>query len=273
MNSRLTVIGAAFFAAGVFGQVTTAPSHYGSFTGFGNINYPGVGHAPTMIYPNIFNSSFPSRLGGTVRGYSRSPVAGSARGVAHPGGHSRQVIVPVPIVVGGGYYPYDAPPAGYAPLGQTSMGFTPMGYAPAGYADPGAVPMPQQQPVTPPVVIINQSYRPEQVSPVVRDYSEADLPPAGSGGLRSYDAPVRPMPEPSEARPARKTVSEEKPTIYLIAFRDHTILPALAYWVEGDTLNYITEQGTPNRASLSLIDKAFSRQLNGERSVEFSLPD
>ena len=57
----------------------------------------------------------------------------------------------------------------------------------------------QQQPVTPPVVIINQSYRPETANPAVRDYSDADLPPA----VRSYDAPVRPMPEPSDL-PARK---------------------------------------------------------------------
>ena len=75
--------------------------------------------------------------------------------------------------------------------------------------------------------------------------------------------------------PARRVRSadDDKATIYLIAFKDHTILPSLAYWVEGDTLNYITEQGTPNRASLSLIDRDFSKQLNRERHIEFSLPE
>ncbi len=129
-------------------------------------------------------------------------------------------------------------------------------------------PQEQQQPVTPPVVIINQSYRPEAVNPVVRDYSDADLPPT----VRSYDAPVRPMPEPSDLKKTSR-VDEQQATIYLIAFKDHTIFPALAYWIDGDTLNYITQQGTHNRASLSLIDKAFSKQLNRERSVEFSLPE
>jgi hypothetical protein len=42
--------------------------------------------------------------------------------------------------------------------------------------------------------------------------------------------------------------------------------------MEGDTLNYVTQQGTPNRASIDLIDKPFSRQLNRERNVEFNLP-
>ncbi len=248
MTRRLPVLFAAVFSVGAFGQLATAPSHYGSFTGFGNINYPGVGHAPNVIYPSIFNTpSFPSRLGSAGRG---GPYYGGVRPSAHPS-HTRQVIVPVPIVVGGGYYPYDSSSAGYT----------------TGYADAAPV---AQQPVTPPVVIINQSYRPEHVNPVVRDYSDADLPPP-SGELRSYEAPVQ-KDAPQAARRAQP-VDDDKPTIYLIAFRDHTILPALAYWVEGDTLNYITEKGTPNRATLSLIDKAFSRQLNSERSVEFSLPD
>jgi hypothetical protein len=60
--------------------------------------------------------------------------------------------------------------------------------------------------------------------------------------------------------------------LYLLAFKDHTILAALAYWVEGDTLNYVTESGVPNRVSLALIDKDFSKELNKQRSVEFNLP-
>jgi hypothetical protein len=84
---------------------------------------------------------------------------------------------------------------------------------------------------------------------------------------------VHPFPDPNE--PKQETAArppDQAPTIYLIAFKDHTILPALAYWVEGDTLNYVTENGVPNRASLALIDKDFSKQLNSERSVEFNLP-
>ena len=50
------------------------------------------------------------------------------------------------------------------------------------------------------------------------------------------------------------------------------IFPAIAYWVEGDTLNYITVQGAKNSVSLDLVDRDFSKQINKERKVEFGLP-
>jgi hypothetical protein len=120
-------------------------------------------------------------------------------------------------------------------------------------------------------VIINQGYRPETPNPVLRDYSDAQLPePETHRSMRTYDAPVHPTPDPKER--AAALAESERPTIFLIAFRDHTILPALAYWVEGDTLNYISKEGQPNRASLALVDRDFSRQLNRERKVDFNLP-
>jgi len=60
--------------------------------------------------------------------------------------------------------------------------------------------------------------------------------------------------------------------MFLIAMKDHTIFPAIAYWVEGDTLNYITVQGAKNSVSLDLVDRDFSKQINKERKVEFGLP-
>lgn len=242
MNSFLRLGLIAIFASAMYAQVRTPPSQYGSPTGFGSVLYPGTGHAPTVTYPTLAGTATPVRPGGNgVRGYVAPPP------IAHPA-HGRRVVVPYPVYVGGyyggGYYTgFDAPPPGYQ--------------------DPQYA----AQPVAPPVVIINQAYRPDTVNPVVRDYSDTPLP---EPGLRSYQAPVHPMPDPSEER-ARRAESE-RPTIYLIAFKDHTILPALAYWMEGDTLNYVTQNGTPNRASLDLIDRDFSKQLNRERNVEFTLP-
>jgi hypothetical protein len=54
--------------------------------------------------------------------------------------------------------------------------------------------------------------------------------------------------------------------------QDHTIHPVIAYWVQGDTLNYISVDGVPNHVSLALVDRNFSRQLNAERQVPFALP-
>ena len=58
----------------------------------------------------------------------------------------------------------------------------------------------------------------------------------------------------------------------LIAMQDHSIVAAIGYWVEGDTLNYITQDGNQNRVSMALVDRDFSKQLNDERHVEFKLP-
>jgi len=226
----------AVLATAAFGQRTTAPNRYGSTTGFGSVLYPGTGTAPKLRLPQ-----FPGGFGVGPRN-----AGGIAPRVNHPS-HGRRVVVPYPVFVGGGYY----------------GGFD-GGYGPAPYSEPQYGPQAPQQP---PVVIINQAYRPERASPVVHDYSYEPLP---EPTLRRYEAPVHPTPDPKE-RAAQKAESE-RPTIYLIAFKDHTILPALAYWMEGDTLHYVTKEGTPNRASIELVDRDFSRQLNRERQVEFNLP-
>jgi hypothetical protein len=159
---------------------------------------------------------------------------------AHPR-HARTVIVPYPVFYGG-YSGYVAPPPAYGYYGEDAP---PQGYAqPApGYYQSG-----NGDPNQSPVVIINQNYRPDTANPVLHDYSNTTLPPPTS------------------------VIQDAPPTIYLIAMTDHTIFPAVAYWVEGDTLNYITTEGSKNRASLSLVDREFSRQLNDERHVEFHLP-
>ncbi len=59
---------------------------------------------------------------------------------------------------------------------------------------------------------------------------------------------------------------------YLIAFKDHTIYSAVAYWVEGDTLHYFTSGSTHNQVSLSLIDKDLTERLNKEIGVSMDLP-
>jgi len=61
-------------------------------------------------------------------------------------------------------------------------------------------------------------------------------------------------------------------TIYLIAFRDHRIIAAKAYWAEGDTLHYVTREGEHRQAPFDSIDRAFSEQLNRDRHVTFQMP-
>jgi hypothetical protein len=60
--------------------------------------------------------------------------------------------------------------------------------------------------------------------------------------------------------------------LYLIAFRDHSIRAAAAYWVEGGTLHYVTLEHEQKQAALGTVDRDLSGQLNRERRVAFSLP-
>jgi hypothetical protein len=61
--------------------------------------------------------------------------------------------------------------------------------------------------------------------------------------------------------------------IYLIAFQnDHAIRVAASYWVDGQTLHYVTQQHEEKLAPLGSIDRALTLQLNRERGVAFPLP-
>lgn len=236
---RLPIL--AFLLAGsvVFAQRGTIPAP--SPTGFGRMSNPG-GVPPSqagagfgrMIYPGTGAAPAVRRPNNGV-GIVRQGVPPT---IAHPG-HQRAVIVPYPVYYGGYYYGYDAPPPA-TPVNE----FDPNNYNP----DYGPSP----------VVIINQNFRPDTANPVIKDYSNVPLPPA-------Y------QPEP-ESNQAAAPAGNDNQVIFLIAMKDHTIYPAIAYWVENDTLNYITPQGVRNRASLTAVDRDFSKQLNDERHIEFALP-
>jgi hypothetical protein len=47
---------------------------------------------------------------------------------------------------------------------------------------------------------------------------------------------------------------------------------AIAYWVDGDMLHYVTRNGTRERASLNTIDRDFTELINRDRHVEIRLP-
>lgn len=59
---------------------------------------------------------------------------------------------------------------------------------------------------------------------------------------------------------------------YLIAYKNHSVYPALAYWVEDKTLHYVTTENTQNMASLDLIDLSLTKRLNQSNEVPFSIP-
>jgi len=81
--------------------------------------------------------------------------------------------------------------------------------------------------------------------------------------LRQYDEYGQELRQPS--------ASGNGSPVYLIAFRDQSIRAAVAYWVDGRTLHYVTQQHEERQVSLDSIDRDFTLRLNRERHVPFSL--
>jgi len=236
------------FAVTLIGALGTsfAQTHQGPFWslgGYGSILYPATGHAPTTP-PGGFTGPYFNFSG--QRPVSAAPVA-----AAHPQ-HRRTVVVPYPVYYGGGY--------GYGP----GNGYDPSsGYA-NGYGDQAP---PAVNGNAAPSVVINQNFVPPQANPSVRDYDSGDTADQQSG-LKMYQAP---SPHPYGDGPQAAS-NDDHATIYLIAFKDHSIVQALGYWMEGSTLHYVSAEHSLNQASLDLIDRDLSQRLNSERGVEFKLP-
>jgi hypothetical protein len=224
-----------------------------SLGGFGSILYPATGHAPTATPPI---GQFASN--GFSHGFANPGHA------SHPQ-HGAAVIVPYPVYYGG-YYGggngyYCDPTVSNCPNGYGA------GYAP-GYTDDGS----QSGPGLPSVVI-NQNFVPPQANPQVRDYT-GDQPqqqPQDQSGLKLYQAPPS-HPYADAAAAAQRPAASDQPTIYLIALRDHTIVQALGYWMEGSTLHYVSAEQTLNQLSIDLVDRDLSQRLNNERGLDFRLP-
>ncbi len=243
-----------------------------SLGGFGSVLYPGMGHAPTATPPI---GQFGNR-GSYSRGFLNPGRPN------HPQ-HSGTVIVPYPVYYGG-YYGYDPSAAGYA------NGYAP-GYGP-GNGDDGS----QSGPGLPSVVI-NQNFVPPQANPQVRDYTgdqqAQQQSQDQSSGLKVYEAPPsHPYADAAAAQAAAagqgaataqsgaagqraasgNQAAGDQPTIYLIALRDHTVVQALGYWMEGSTLHYVSAEHALNQVSIDLVDRDLSQRLNDERGLEFRLP-
>lgn len=266
-TSFFLAISAPFLIASAFAQQTSP-------TGFGRILFPGTGGpaAPprgAVISPGLVGNTAPGGFGRVIYPGTGAPVAirpgvpgnpvfvapgglapGGRRGIGHPT-HSRATYIPFPVFYGS---PYGNPlmnPSG--PLTNPYGIYDVPDAATLGTEYDPSVPNQRA-----PVVIINQNFQPETVNP---------------NGLPT--ATTRPAPrqsEPAQLLPRTEVAANEEPTIYQIAMTDSTVLDALAYWVEGDTLAYITTESSLNRVSLGLVDRERSIKLNQERSVEFKLP-
>ncbi len=207
---------------------------YGSPSGFGNILAPGAGTLPPL-YINPFggNAPFADRFGAIISGY--------------PG-------------YNGGFYAYGAYPLPYsypAYIPEYGNGYQQQPNVTV-FADPQAnVVLPPPQP---PQVNV---YTDDTPQPMVREYGPRgeELPPRNFSGVSTYQAPSssRPAPASDEVR-------------FLIPLKDNSVYTAVAYWVEGDMLHYITPDGMHNQVSMSLVDRGLAERLNANSRAGFHLP-
>ncbi len=240
LTTRLTAAAAIALVPAAFGQ-------HGPSGSYGNILHPGVPSPGALRAPAPVAPAAPGRVGGPGR------IGGG--GMGSSGGMGNGRTVGGRRTFGGGtvYIPY--PVYGGYGLGYVNDGFYATDYNPGpGYAE---------APPAPPTVIINQNFQTDSVRPQFRDYSNVPLPQPG----------VAPAPPPGAApAPAQGALADDQPTIFLIAMQDHTIRPVIAYWVQGDTLHYVSLEGVLDHVSLAQVDRDFSKQLNSERNVPFALP-
>ena len=212
---------------------------------------------PLMVAPIVAFAQY---------GPGSSPRTYSPGDVLHPGGVPPQPPAGAPILAMGGYGQHSSGSgrvqgvranAPHPPHNRSAI--VPIYFGAGGYYEPNAEQAPNQ-PQEPPILVINQDYKPQMLNPVVHDYSNVDL-------LESPPLEQRQSTPP----PAMVQRPDPSPTIYLIALNDGSIVAALGFWLEGDTLNYITRDGNRNRVSIDLVDRPFSTKLNADRNLEFKL--
>ena len=247
----LSVVLALAMASGVYGQAVhrsfgsvvfpggTSSTSPNISRNFGSVVFPG-GMQTTPVYGGAsVVATYPGVSAGAASAAGRGMING---GVHHPppagnrgsrGSAGGGYVYSYPVYVGGGY--------DYSMMPQES--------APA--------PAPPQ---TPNITIVMP---PQTATPVMIQ--------AGPDGEYTTTRPQTRLYE----EPRRRVVEEpetQDPTKYLLAFKDHTIYSAVAYWADGDTLHYFTNGNTHNQASMSLIDRALTERLNRELGIDFHLP-
>jgi hypothetical protein len=213
----------------------------GSVFAQGRVNYTN----PTPVLTGGVGSAvFPAGTPANYPGIQRFTP-----NVIHPAGGGPHLVIPNatngsrPVHrnnSGGFLYPYPVYVGSYGSM-----------YDGSAYAQPA-----QEAPQQPNITIV----MPPQAPPVI---------------INQYDPTPHPQMSVYQPETAPATPTADQPaeaTHYLLAFKDHTIYSAIAYWVDGDTLHYFTAGNTHNQVSVSLVDRAVTERLNRDAGVEIKLP-
>ncbi len=189
-----------------------------------------------------------------------------------PGPTPRPAVSPAPLptmgALGGSYASVGisrplggiAPPSGPGGVSRQGKPATPAtGYRYVGpiYYVPNASDLAQYEQANP--APVQSAWQPPYSQPA---YSQSYQPPAPQPVIINQYFGSSKSPDQVQAPVAIDETPQPPALNYLIQFRDRTVIQVVAYWVEGDTLHYITAPNTHNQASLSLLDLDKTAKLN-----------
>lgn len=105
----------------------------------------------------------------------------------------------------------------------------------------------------------------------VQNYASYSSNPAPVIITQNYYSAPAPRVEEYRPESAPSQPRQEEASLYLIAFKDHTIRAVLAYWADGATLHYVTMDHEQKQTTVNSVDRDLSERLNRERNVRFGL--
>ena len=221
---------------------------------------------PGAMNPLPFAPSFPGALGNTVGGFPPGTVFPGYGNINQPGlAPGAPTVIPNINNPGGvpGQPPFGTP--GLTGPGNPRPGWLYRHRNPAGmifYGVPYAVPYyvyPYYPGMSGTVQSPGQPPSPEQPA-------EPPAPPQPNGP-HSYQ--VLPEPAQPEQQPAANNLPGR--TVTLLAFKDHTLVAVTDYWLTGDKVYYMRNDGTKTGIPLDQLYLILTQQLNRERNVPFVL--
>jgi hypothetical protein len=213
--------------------------NFGSPGGFGNILFPGMGTQPPLGPATPLTTGFVrpfSPFGSSFPQRFGQSISGFRSGRGGFNGRAG--------FGGSGGYPIPYPVF-------------------VGGGDPGYYQQPEQPNVT---VVMPPQQNAQPTSPVTINQNFAPAQ-ADQNTVREWGPAAR---QNQSAQAA--TAAPDDQNLFLVALKDSSVYTAVAWWVDGEALHYITPQGKHNQVSLALVDRAVSERLNRGRSVEFRLP-
>jgi|SRR5215471_9874671 len=232
--AQVRSFGSVVFPGGTAATTPGVTRNFGSVVFPGGVNMQPVRTSPATIPPRIATPPFGTPAGQTFRRNNGQPFVNG-----QPfGGHQRQqntLVYAYPVFIGG----YGGGYGGYD-------------YPMMSPDAPPPAPMPQ------PAQMMS-SYPQETARPVIIQV----LPDNNSRPIIANQAP--PPGDAQEPAPSGDR--------YLLAFKDHSVYSAVAYWFDGDTLHYFTSGNLHNQASVSLLDRELTLRLNRELGIDFRMPD